>query len=70
MHSIKEAWSEAQPNGFAPCNMMTNLYSGRQATAKAALGWSQFENNTNDNFYSTISQEQHILSTWPEQVPD
>lgn len=48
--SSKEAWSEAQPNGFAPGNTMTNLYRGCQATSNAALGWRRFESNTNNNF--------------------
>lgn len=64
----KEPWTEAQPNGSAPCNMMTNLFGRQQDIATATLGQSTCENNTDNSFYPTIHQEPCVGSTLPVQV--
>lgn len=68
MQNSKEPQSEAQPNGSAPCNMMTNLFGRQQDIANASLGQSTCENNTDNSFYPTIYQEPYVANTLPVQV--
>lgn len=68
VQNSKAPWSVMQPNGSAPCNMMTNLFGRQQDMANATLGPGTCESSTDNSFDPAIHQEACVASTLPVQV--
>lgn len=68
VQNSKEPWREAQPNGAASCNTMTNLFGRQQDVANATLGQIHVKTILTIASILPIHQEPRGARTLPVQV--